>query len=109
MWKISLIAYFPHGNLCRERHKFALIECGSSNVNVLGMEINMKLTEQIIAYIEEHQQEAFDLLLELAQIPAPSNHEEKRAQFCRDWLEEQGAEGVYVDDALNGTIIKRTK
>lgn len=61
----------------------------------------MLLNEQILAYIEEHQQEAFDLLLELAQIPAPSNHEEKRAAFCRQWLEEQGAQGVYIDDALN--------
>lgn len=61
----------------------------------------MKLTENIIEYIEAHQEEAFQLLLELAQIPAPSNHEEKRAQFCRDWLEKQGAEGVYVDEALN--------
>ena len=37
----------------------------------------------------------------LARIPAPSHHEEKRAEFCRAWLEEQGAEGVYIDEALN--------
>ena len=61
----------------------------------------MKLTEQIIEYIESHRQEAYELLLELAQIPAPSNHEEKRARFCREWLEKQGAKGVYVDEALN--------
>lgn len=61
----------------------------------------MKLTEQIITYIEAHQQEAYNLLLELAQIPAPSNHEEKRAEFCRNWLEKQGAKDVYVDEALN--------
>ncbi len=61
----------------------------------------MLLNEQILSYIEEHQQEAFDLLLELAQIPAPSHHEELRAEFCKKWLEEQGAKGVYIDDALN--------
>lgn len=61
----------------------------------------MELTTQILTYIENHRQEAYDLLLELAQIPAPSNREEKRASFCKDWLEKQGAEGVYLDNALN--------
>lgn len=63
--------------------------------------IQLELTKQILAYIESHRQEAYDLLLELAQIPAPSNHEEERAVFCKDWLESQGAEGVYIDEALN--------
>lgn len=61
----------------------------------------MKLSAEILIYIEDHRQEAFDLLVQLAQIPAPSNHEEKRAEFCRDWLLGQGAEGVYMDEALN--------
>ena len=61
----------------------------------------MILTDDILAYIENHEQEAYELLLELAQIPAPSNHEEKRAAFCKEWLEKQGAKGVYIDDALN--------
>ena len=62
---------------------------------------NVELTRKIESYIEAHQQEAYDLLLELAQIPAPSNQEEQRAAFCKAWLEDQGAEGVYVDEALN--------
>ncbi len=61
----------------------------------------MKLNEQITTYIADHKQEAFELLVTLAQIPAPSNHEEKRAEFCREWLVQQGAKGVYIDDALN--------
>ena len=61
----------------------------------------MEMTRKIESYIEAHQQEAFDLLLELAQIPAPSGQEEKRAAFCKNWLDAQGANGVYVDDALN--------
>lgn len=61
----------------------------------------MELTKQIQTYIDTHRQEAYDLLLELAQIPAPSNHEEKRAVFCKAWLEKQGAKGVYLDNALN--------
>ena len=61
----------------------------------------MTLTKEIIAYIEEHSQEALDLLMELGKIPAPSNHEEKRAEFCKNWLEKQGAKGVHIDEALN--------
>lgn len=61
----------------------------------------MMLSDEILRYIEEHSNEAYDLLLTLAQIPAPSNHEEKRAAFCREWLGAQGAKGVYVDEALN--------
>ena len=61
----------------------------------------MELSKEILDYIEDHRQEGYELLLELAQIPAPSNHEEKRAAFCKAWLEKQGAEGVYIDEALN--------
>lgn len=61
----------------------------------------MDLSKEILAYIDGHRQEAFELLLDLARIPAPSNCEEKRAAFCKAWLEGQGAEGVYIDEALN--------
>lgn len=61
----------------------------------------MTLSNEILSYIDAHAQEAFELLVELAQIPAPSNHEEERAQFCKAWLERQGAKNVYIDDALN--------
>ena len=61
----------------------------------------MQLTQDILQYIEAHADEAYDLLLTLAQIPAPSNHEERRAKFVCDWLKAQGAEGVYIDEALN--------
>lgn len=55
----------------------------------------------IQAYIQEHTDELFSLLKELCAIPAPSHHEEKRAEFCKAWLETAGAEGVYIDDAKN--------
>ncbi len=61
----------------------------------------MNLTQQILDYIDAHQNEALELLIELAKIPAPSNHEEKRAIFCKGWLDRQGAKGVYIDRALN--------
>lgn len=61
----------------------------------------MELSNEILDYIAAHRQEGYELLLQLAQIPAPSNHEEKRAAFCKAWLDSQGAEGVYIDEALN--------
>jgi acetylornithine deacetylase/succinyl-diaminopimelate desuccinylase-like protein len=61
----------------------------------------MKLSSQAESYIDEHAEEAFELLKTLARIPAPSCHEEKRAAFVKGWLEEQGAGGVYIDEALN--------
>lgn len=61
----------------------------------------MELTKEILDYIDDHRQEGYELLLELAQIPSPSNHEEKRAAFCKAWLDNQGAVGVYIDEALN--------
>ncbi len=59
------------------------------------------LTNEILQYIEENSQETYELLLTLGKIPAPSNHEERRAEFCRDWLKKQGADQVYIDSALN--------
>ena len=49
----------------------------------------------------DHAAETVDLLRALGKIPAPSHHEEKRAEFVRNWLTAQGAEGVYIDEALN--------
>lgn len=62
---------------------------------------DMQLTREILQYIDDHREEALQLLIDLAQIPAPSNHEQLRAAFCKEWLEKQGAKGVYIDDALN--------
>ena len=70
--------------------------------------LSMELNASILKEIEDSRQEALDLLMELGKIPAPSNHEEKRAEFCKAWLEKQGAEGVYIDEALNVVSLKFT-
>ena len=61
----------------------------------------MELTAEMTGWVEAHYDEHYDLLLKLAKIPAPSNFEEKRADFCKNKLESWGAEGVYIDEALN--------
>ena len=59
------------------------------------------LDRHALNYVNGMEQEALELLKELAQIPAPSGKEERRAVFCRDWLTAHGAEGVFIDEALN--------
>lgn len=61
----------------------------------------MNLSEDIFNYIESRSTETLDLLVELAQIPAPSHREELRAQFCLNWLTKHGCCGAYIDDACN--------
>jgi len=61
----------------------------------------MELSSHAQTYIEHQREEALKLLLELARIPGPSNHEEKRAEFCKTWLIQNGAAGTYTDSALN--------
>lgn len=59
------------------------------------------LTKCAQDYLESCGEEAYQLLKTLAAIPSPSNHEEKRMEFCRDWLLSCGAKGLYTDSALN--------
>ena len=55
----------------------------------------------VLQYARSHTAEAVHLLKALAQIPAPSGQELKRAAFCRDWLYAQGAADVYIDEVCN--------
>ena len=61
----------------------------------------MKPDEKVMDCLNQWQEEHLHLLTTLARIPAPSHHEEQRADFCKQWLEGVGAEGVYIDGALN--------
>ena len=64
-------------------------------------ENSMKLTKDVIEYIEGSKGELMELLEALCRIPAPSGHEEARAEFCHSWLSAQGSKDVYIDSALN--------
>ncbi len=60
-----------------------------------------ELSEKVLHYLESVEGETLELLETLCKIPAPSHHEEKRAEFCLKWFLEHGAKGSYIDDALN--------
>lgn len=59
------------------------------------------MTEKIKDYIKNNTELLYKTLKELCLIPAPSHFEGKRAEYCKNWLEEHGATGVYIDSALN--------
>lgn len=52
-------------------------------------------------WVDENFSAHLALLKSLAAIPAPSHHEEKRADFIKDWLDAAGAKGAYIDEAKN--------
>ena len=59
------------------------------------------MRNDVTSYLDDHAEEALRLLIELARIPAPSHQEERRAEFCLNWLRSVGADGAYIDEALN--------
>ena len=61
----------------------------------------MELHDKILQYLQDSYEETRQLLEDICKIPAPSNHEERRAAFCKNWLEQNGAKGVYIDNACN--------
>lgn len=56
---------------------------------------------EIEQYVKEHQKELLELIEALCKIPSPSGQEQKRAEFIRTWLDEQGCSGGIIDCANN--------
>ena len=56
---------------------------------------------EIKEYVASHMEELYSLHRELCLIPAPSHHEERRAEYCLNWFNENLGEGAYIDEALN--------
>lgn len=52
-------------------------------------------------YIKENTEELYELLHTLCLIPAPSNKEELRAEFCHKWFLKNGMTDAYIDEAKN--------
>lgn len=63
--------------------------------------LNNAERQRIEEFVDRNREETLTLLKNLASIPAPSHYEEKKAAFVEKWLKEQGAEGVYIDEACN--------
>ena len=61
----------------------------------------MALDTAMRQYAQDVQEELKQLIRDLCAIPAPSHHEEKRAEFCKNWFINAGGKNVYIDAALN--------
>ncbi len=63
--------------------------------------MEMNVTNEMKQYLKDSKEDILLLIRELCAIPAPSNMEEKRAEFCKNWFLANGAEDVEIDEALN--------
>ena len=52
-------------------------------------------------FANKYNEMTLDIVRDLCKIPAPSFMEDKRAEYCKNWLENAGATGVYIDSAKN--------
>lgn len=52
----------------------------------------MAITPEMIREAEKLHLEALQIVRDLCNIPAPSHHEEKRAEYCKNWFEKNGFE-----------------
>ena len=59
------------------------------------------LTKEMLSYITENIEDIKRIIRDLCAIPAPSHHEEKRAEYCKAWFRANGFEDVEIDEALN--------
>ena len=57
--------------------------------------------DHLFSWCDCQEREQICLLKQLAAIPAPSHQEDLRVAFISQWLRDQGAENVIVDDAKN--------
>lgn len=57
--------------------------------------------EYLKEFAKENEIELRKIVKDLCLIPAPSHHEGKRAEYCKDWLEKNGAAEVYIDETRN--------
>ena len=63
--------------------------------------MNISLSANALEYVKTNHETLVSLTKQLCQICAPSNHEEKRAEFCLNWFKANGVDTAYIDEASN--------
>jgi len=69
----------------------------------------MSVNTDIAKYVSDNTDELYKILYDLCHIPAPSHHEEKRADYCLAWFHKNGMSDAYIDEALNVVFPYQTK
>lgn len=52
-------------------------------------------------FAQKNYEMTLNIVRDLCAIPAPSYMEDRRAEYCKKWLEDAGAKGVYIDSVKN--------
>lgn len=60
-----------------------------------------EITKAVVDFLESEIANTKALIKEMTLIPAPSGFEDEKAEYVKKWLEDIGAEGVYIDEAKN--------
>ena len=63
--------------------------------------MSVVLSERLSKFLSDNEKYQLDITMELAQIPAPSNKEEKRALWVKNYFDSYGGTQSYIDKALN--------
>jgi len=63
--------------------------------------MNIDLSAEALEYAASNHDALVELTKTLCGICAPSNHEEKRAEFCKQWFLDNGVDSAYIDEACN--------
>jgi len=57
--------------------------------------------QEIFSFMEKNREDIIKEWIYLTEIPAPSGHEEKRAQYIKEQFETAGLDGVFIDEFGN--------
>jgi len=63
--------------------------------------MNIMLSADALTFANSCYDDLVALTKQLCGICAPSNHEEKRAEFCLEWLLKNGVSSAYIDEVNN--------
>lgn len=63
--------------------------------------VNSPLVQKIFSFIEKNREKIIEEWIYLTEIPAPSRHEEKRAEYLKKQFEASGLDEVFIDPSGN--------
>jgi len=63
--------------------------------------VNSPLVQKMFSFIEKNREKIIEEWIYLTEIPAPSGHEEKRAEYLKKQFEATGLDEVYIDPSGN--------
>ena len=63
--------------------------------------VNSPLIQKMFSFIEKNREKIIEEWIYLTEIPAPSGHEEKRAEYLKKEFEASGLDDVFIDSSGN--------